>query len=185
MIEPLKVATSYSTAWQTELSLYLERRKMLATYEVFVVPELIYFKFNLGLGIRKNYVFNSVLADLKSKLEYYFSSGLREFGETIDFDDVEEYLKDISKVSTISTFSQCKGIESLVIRNIDYYNILTSTWDNPYSYESEYYPRYAVTILESWEENNLRSIYLGPYQFPLIHIESCVILQRRYGSTVS
>lgn len=183
-ITPLIVPTSYADAWKTELATYLERRKMLATYEIFVVPELVYFRFNMGLGVKRNYVFNSVLADVKNKLAYYFSSGKREFGETIDFDHVEEWIKDTANVSEDDQFLQCKGIDSLVIRDIDFYDILTNTWTNPADYDSVFFPRYAVTILPSWEENNLRTIYLGPYQFPLIHIESCIILQRRYGTTV-
>jgi len=183
--EILKVPTSYVESWKEEIAAYLERRKMLATYEIFVVPELVYFRFNMGLGIKRNYVFNSVLADIKSKLCYYFACGDRGFGETVDFDDIEEYIKDISNVSTSDSFLQCKGIDSLVIRDIDYYDILTSTWKNPYDYGSVFYPKYATTVLESWEENNLRSIYLGPYQFPLVHVESCIILQRRYGNSVT
>jgi hypothetical protein len=99
-VETLKIPTSYVESWKTELATYLERRKMLATYEIFVVPELVYFRFNMGLGIKKNYVFNSVLTDVKNKLNYYFSTSQRDFGETVDFDDVEEYVKNISNVSS-------------------------------------------------------------------------------------
>lgn len=183
-VEQLKVPTSYAESWKTELATYLERRKMLATYEIFVVPELVYFRFNMGLGVKRNYLFNSVMADVKNKLSYYFSSGQREFGETLDFDHIEEYIKNPYNVSATDTFIQCKGIESLIIRDIDFYNILTNEWGNPYDYGSVFYPRFAVTILPSWEENNLRSIYLGPYQFPVVHVESCIILERRYGTSV-
>jgi hypothetical protein len=182
--EKLKIPLNYADTWKQTLSLYLEKRKMLATYELFVVPELVYFRFNIGLGVKSTYSYNSVLNDVKNKLSYYFSSGQRKFGETLDFDHIEEYIKNPENTSPNNTFSQCKGIESFIIRNIDYYDIINKVWKNPYEYTSDLYPRYAVTILPSWEENNLRSIYLGPGQFPLVHIESCIILQRRYGTSV-
>lgn len=164
------VPTAYSTTWKTELSTFLEPRKMISTYEQYDLPELVYFSFDVGIRVKRTYVYTNVMNDVRSKLSYYFESQNREFNEIISFLDIQEYILDATQVSVDGeTWSQVKGIQSLVIRDID---VLTNTVYEPNA--SGNYPQY-VTAASTYSEydNKLRKIELGFNQFPQIAIDEC------------
>lgn len=174
--------TAYNNDWKQEIAEYLELRKMLCAWEVYVLPEIIYFKINIGLKIKNNYRSANVIRDIKNKLIYYFSVSTREFGETLNFYDIENYLKDPAETSDSDNFSNVKGINALYIRNIDFWDFssmgtgVEGEWKNPYNYKSEYYPQWSRNIDSTdWDENLLRSIVLNYNQFPYVSINDCVI----------
>ena len=170
------IAGSYTTSFMETIAEYLEPRKMLCAYEVFLVPDFIYFRFNMGIRIKRNYRFANVREDIKSKLNYYFSLDEREFGETISFMEIINYLLDSSKTSSTNTFSNVKGIYNINIRDIDFYDPITGDWSNPYSNGSMHYPQYSEytsAITQYWEENSLKTILLDFNQYPMLSLVNC------------
>ncbi len=166
----ISVPTTFSTTYKVDLSTYLEPRKMICTYEEYVVPELIYFAFDFGIKLKRTYTFATVANDVKNKLEYYFEASNRAFNEEISFTDIMEYILDTTNVSATDTFSYVKGVQTLIIRNIDTLNGVIVQ-----DYDSDYYPCYSEAIYTG--ENNLRKIQLGNNQFPAIAINSCTFTQ--------
>jgi hypothetical protein len=163
------VPTVYSSIYESNLKDYLEPRKMLTTYEKFELPDLVYFVFDIGIRINRNYSFADIVEDVRNKLEYYFTNGEREFNETLSFLNIEEFLLDSTNVSDDDNFENITGIRNLVIRDID---IVTHTI---YDYDSSLYPRYLVDIYTG--DNNLREIKLGYNQYPVILIDNCTFTQ--------
>lgn len=108
----------YNPVWKSQLLEYLEQRKMLGIWEEFVLPELVYFRFDFGLTVKRSYSWVAVQRDIKNKLIYYFGNTMRSFGEVIDFRDVYNYIVDPSNVSPTDDFGQVRGIKSLVVRDI-------------------------------------------------------------------
>jgi hypothetical protein len=158
----------YSTTWKTTLSAYLEPRKMIGTYEQFDLAELVYFKFDLGIRIKRSYVYASVMEDMRSKLEYYFTNGDRSFNESISFMDIHEYLLDTTKTSSTNDFSSIAGVRNLNIRDIELSEVINDS-------TSSSYPRY--TIAPYTGDNNLREIELGFNQYPMIDIDNSTFTQ--------
>jgi hypothetical protein len=108
--------------------------------------------------------------DVRDKLIYYFNSANRSFNETISFLDIQSYIEDATEESTSGeTWEQVKGIQNLIIRNID---ILTHPIYEPNT--SGNYPQYTVAqSVYSGGENQLRKITLGFNQFPVIAENYC------------
>jgi hypothetical protein len=157
----------YSIPWQDELSAYLEPRKILTVYEQYDLPEIVYFRFDIGLNVKRTYNYATVLSDVRNKLEYYFSSGMRAFNETISFLDIMDYIMDSSQESADGEqWSQVKGIQNLIIRNID---VMTHDVYEP-NIEGNY-PQYTVIASTYTGENQLRKILLGFNQFPALDID--------------
>jgi len=167
----LQVPTAYADAWETTLELYLEPYKMLCTFEEFTVPTLIYFSFDIGLRVKSTYTYADVMEDTRSKLIYYFDKTKREFGETIKFTDIENYLVDDSEVSSTNDFEDVKGIQNLVIRNI---GINVTTYEPN---DDDNYPQYAISSGSLWDENSLRYIVLRYDQFPSLNTDNCTFTQ--------
>ena len=109
--------TAVSTVWQQTLRTYLEPRKMMNSYEYFEVPDLVYFAFDIGLRIKRSYNYIDILQDVKSKLTYYFDN-LKEFGGIINYLDIHNFITDTSNVSSTNSFSNIKGINNMVFRDI-------------------------------------------------------------------
>ena len=165
------VPTAYSSTYTDNLKTYLEPRKILTTYEVFHVPELVYFNFEIGLRLKRLYNFTDVQEDVKDKLEYYFRTTAREFGETINFLDIMEYLIDTTETSPTNTFDNIKGIRNLTIRDIE---VSTTTYE-PSATGVWQYPRYTET---RWTGDNLlRPIDLGRDQFPVLSTDTLTFVE--------
>lgn len=172
----INIAGSYTTSFIETISEYLEPRKMLCAYEEYVVPDFTYFRFNISVKIKSNYRFENVRNDILEKLIYYFTD--REFGEVLSFMSIANYIMDYSITSSDSNFSYVKGIYYLNIRDIDFYNLDTETFINPFDYGSTTYPQWAVSPdTTNWEENTLRDIQLDFNQFPMIDITNCIITE--------
>lgn len=162
----------FSATYKDLLSTYLEPRKMLCAYESYTLPELVYFKFDMGIKTKRTYSFTNVSNDVKNKLSYFFSTVNRKFNETISFIDILDFITDITIESTTDTFSQTAGIQTLIIRNIDVLNYTTvepNTDDN--------YPQFTTSSTTYTGENQLRQISLGFNQYPAISINDCTFTE--------
>jgi len=168
-------AISYNATFTNDISEYLKPRKILTTYEQYVVPELLYFMFKIGLKIKANYTYTNVMADVRNKLIYYFDSYNRSFNERISFIDISEYLLDTSISSPTSDFAYVKGLRSLVMRDIDVvvYSPTTPYYQTKTIYEPntiENYPYYVESSFST--DNKLRTIQLGYNQYPILFVAS-------------
>ena len=112
---------SYNNIWTDELLTYLEPRKMLGIYEYFILPELVYFRFDFGLKVKRSYNWSQVRDVVRNKLEYYFQNSNRNFGEVVDFREVVEYILDTNNVSPDDDFDLVRGIQYLTVRDIMIY----------------------------------------------------------------
>lgn len=165
------VPIAYNSSWETELRNYLRRRKVISHYEVFIVPDLVYFSFEFTCRIFRTYQFVNVATDILNKLDYYFRAANQNFFGEMDFNDVMEYLLDTTIVSTDDEFSNIRGIRNLNLRDINV---------NKWVYEENNdgnYPYFVGTNLMSQRDNNLRPIQIGPDQFPALARASVQISQ--------
>jgi len=196
----------YNTLWEQQLLEYLEPRKMLGIWEEFKLPELVYFRFDIGLKVRRSYSWTVVKEDVLEKLKYYFNNVNRNFGEVIDFREVYNYIVDPSNVSPDNTFQHVRGIQSLVIRDVLIHrdpsrveNIDTQekceniggTWtgtcsivpDEMYIYNDNiynYYPHFIDTGYDNntidMTYNTIQPIKLGHNQFPQLAADFCIFV---------
>lgn len=158
---------SYSDSWKSEISEYLEPRKMLCAYEHFEIPQLVYFYYDIGLKVKRTYDFDTIVEDVKDKLEYYFSSTNRSFNETISFIEIINFILDETETSSTNDFENVVGIRNMVIRDIN---------TNRTIYEpntSNNYPQYTVEDDTYLGVNKVRNIEVGYDQFPMIDIDKC------------
>lgn len=112
----------YNANYEETLKTYLEPRKMIMTYEVFDLPDLIFFKFNIGLKLYRLYDFTAVKAAVLDKLEYYFSPENQTFNCEIDFKEIHNFILDTSYVVEGKNWDLIKGVENLVFRKIETHN---------------------------------------------------------------
>lgn len=185
-------AISYTPSWVEDISEYLKPRKILTCYEHYMVPELLYFTFTIGLKIKTNYSYVTVKNDVQSKLEYYFEEYNRSFNETISFIDITEYLLDSSITSPDNTFANIRGLRALIMRDVDivvfstptpyyqsYATYLQNTADIPPASAGMYYESTEVDSLGNHlypyyvegaftTDNKLRTLQLGHKQFPQV-----------------
>jgi hypothetical protein len=161
-----------------EILTHLASRKYLNTYETFVLPELVYFIFDIGIKCKRLYNFTLVKEDVKEKLNYYFRAENRNFNEIIDFKDLYNYIMDTSIISEINEFSYIKGIDNLVIRDINTFtNSISGAETTIYEYnEDDNYPMYNETFNCTFE-NVLRPIKLGYNQFPVLSKDLCLFVK--------
>lgn len=159
------VPSEYSASWEEELLLYLRPRKMICAYEIMEVPDLVYFSFEIGVRKKRIYQFADIQTDVLNKLIYYFRDTNQIFNGEIDFNDITEYLIDITEVSPTDNFEYIKGIRNLNIRDINVsktvyeYNVNP---DNP-----NLYPKWTIAPYTD-RDNMLRPIQLGLNQFPML-----------------
>lgn len=159
-IGEIQIPYEYNDTWEETLKKYLEPRKILTVYEQFDLPDLVYFAFQLGIRTKRLYNFNDVSNAIRNKLDYYFKSINRSFGEEVSFMDIHNYILDPTEVSESDSFENIKGIDNLVFRDI----VLNKT---VYDYNKDYnYPMYTREDFESTVENKLKNIQLGPNMFP-------------------
>jgi len=142
---------------------------MISAYEVFELPDLVYFSFEFGVRLKRLYSLALVQNDIKNKLIYYFRSVNQNFNSIINFNDIIEYLLDTTQVSPTDNFDNIRGVRNLNLRDLDVNKIV---------YESNNisnYPQYVETSIEYTGENQLRKIQLGFNQFPILQSDAVVI----------
>ena len=155
------VPTTFVDSWTDKLESYLEPRMMLSAYEEWEVPELVYFKFDIGVRLYRLYSIDDIDNNILDKLEYYFRQSNRKFYDLINFMDISEYLLDQTEISPTNNFDYIKGIRNLNIRDVD----CSATIYEPNNIGN--YPQYTTDAYVSDVENQLRSIRLGRNQFPI------------------
>jgi hypothetical protein len=156
------VPSAYHPDYETNLKSHTEARKMISAFEEYDLPNLIYFSFDFGVRKKRTFDMDEISTDLKNKLIYYFRSANQDFGSTINFNDIHEYLMDTTEVSTTDNFTNVKGIRNLNIRDIDVH----VTVNEPNTTGN--YPQYIEQSSDYIGENQLRKIKLGPNQFPIL-----------------
>lgn len=176
----IQIASEYDSSFLTTISEYLEPRKMISTYESFIVPDFVYFMFSVSVRIKSNYRYIEVLKDLRNKLSYYFVPENRSFGEKFSFNDMIDFIFDQTQVSSTNNFSKTAGIINLNIRDISIYDIYTKSWRNPYSYGSESYPKVLYYDTSTWDENQLKVLQLNYNQFPFLSLTNCTFSEETY-----
>jgi hypothetical protein len=168
------IPTQYSTSWKTELLDYLKPRKMIGVYETFEVPDLVYFSFEIGVKKKRIYDFIDIKEDVLNKLIYYFRNSNQLFNDEVDFNEIEEYLIDISNVSPTDNFDNIKGIRNLNIRDI---NCSKTIYEyNANENDPDLYPRYIESPYTN-RDNMLRKIKLGLKQFPVLSSDTVRIFE--------
>ena len=111
-------SNTYNPLWTSGILEYLEPRKMLGIWEEFILPELVYFRLDFGLRVKRTYSWIAVKETIKNKLIYYFKNSNRNFGDQIDFREIYNFLIDTRYTSPDDNFSLVRGINSLVIRDV-------------------------------------------------------------------
>jgi hypothetical protein len=167
------IPTTYSNSWKTELLNYLKPRKMISSYEILKVPELVYFSFEIGIKKKRIYDFIDIQTDVLDKLIYFFRNSNQTFNSEIDFNEIEEYLIDISNVSPSNTFDNIKGIRNLNIRDINCNKTIYEY--NVNENDPTLYPKW--TIAPYTGENKLRPVQLGNLQFPVLSSDTVKIFE--------
>ena len=153
----------YNSDWENELFLYLRPRKMISAYEIFVIPDLVYFTFEIGIRIKRLASFIDVRTDVLNKLIYFFRPQNQEFFSEMDFNDVVEYLLDPTQVSDTDDFETVSEIRNLNLRDINSNKFIyqpNSVGNYPYWTQ----PDSTVSTMD----NMLRVIQLGLNQFPVL-----------------
>jgi len=163
------VPVSYSASWKSELLEYLRPRKMISAYEIMEVPDLVYFSFEIGVRKKRIYEFTDIARDVLNKLIYYFREENQTFNSEVDFNDIVEYLLDLSNISPTDDFEYIKGIRNLNIRDINCNKTI-------YVYNSDYYPRWVDSPWTN-RDNTLRPIQLGYNQFPYLSSDTVKITE--------
>lgn len=165
----IMIPSAYSTPWESTLKTYIEPRKMLSAYEVFELPELVYFSFEFGVRLKRLYSIVFVTTDIKNKLNYYFRAVNQDFNSIINFNDIIEYLLDTTEVSPTDNFDNIRGIRNLNLRDMD----VSKTVNEPNT--TQKYPQYVESSSEYIGENKLRKIEIGFNQFPVLQFDAVVI----------
>jgi len=170
----------YTTSFINDLLVYLEERKMMNVYETLVLPELIYFRFDIGIRVKRTYNYVNVMTAVKNKLTYFFDSNNRSFNEEINFMDIKNFIMDRSISSSTDNFSNIAGVDYLTIRDIVTYTPSLSGSGEEYIYEPNTnldYPQYTIDSYDTHVGNILRPIKVGFSQFPCLAIDMCVFTQ--------
>jgi hypothetical protein len=163
----IKIPLAYSHDWKQTIMRYLEPRKIITTYEIFELPELLYFSFTVGLKVRSNYDYSAVEAAVHQKLQYYMSSINRNFHDIISYTDITDYMMDttIEFDSTDDVYNKIKGLQTFTMRDIVCSQSIKE-------YGLNQYPYYMTLPKEDYD-NRIRRIQLGYNQFPMLNdIES-------------
>ena len=169
------VPSEYNDSLKSNLLEHLSSRRYLNNYEVFILPELIYFTFGIGIKCKRLYNFNHVKDDVEAKLKYFFEYSNRNFNEIIDFKEIHNFILDLSIKTEDTDFSNIRGVENLVLRDILTFSPSISG-NETFIYEpneDKNFPQYTVNDLSSNFENILRPIKLGLNQFPVLESNLC------------
>jgi len=171
----IEIPYTYNTDFKNDLLKYLEPRKMLNCYEIPIIPNIVYFRFDIGIRIKRTYTYTDVHMDVRDKLIYFFDRSLRNYYEDISFMDIHNFIMDQSITSENNIFKNIKGVDNLVLREISTY--CHSVEPNPQTiYEpndDNAYPMYVKNNFDGYIDNKLRTIKLGHDQFPMLVIDMC------------
>ena len=188
---PIEVSTSYVDDFRNDLLQYLEPRKMLNNYEVPVLPDIVYFRFDIGIRTRRTYAYRDVMEDVRDKLAYFFNPYNRLFKEEVSFMDIHNFVLDLSITSETNDFKFIAGVDNLVLRDLGTYTTFNSECPQhifePHSTfcvspsgappvdtdNRGRFPQYKYDALQSHVDNKLRPILLDYNQFPMISIDMC------------
>ena len=165
------VPLRYAIAWEDELLNYLAPRKMISAYEIFEVPDLVYFTFEIGVRKKRIFNFTEIAQDVLNKLIYYFRPQNQLFNSEMDFKDVVEFLMDTTEVAPDNEFPNIKGVRNIDIRDINSNKVIFS-----YNAKFDLYPRW-VTPPWTDRDNMLRPIQIGLNQFPVLAFDAVKIVE--------
>lgn len=161
------IPSAYNPDYQINLKTYIEPRKMISAYEVFKLPELVYFSYEFGCRKKRLFSFANITTDIKNKLDYYFRTENQNFGSLIDYNDILEYLLDTTEVSDDNNFDNIKGIRNLNIRDFQTH---LPIWEPN---TQGRYPQYASPSADQvGNVNVIRKVQLGYNQFPVLLVET-------------
>jgi hypothetical protein len=126
--------------------------------------------------LKINYSYADVRTDVVAKLTYYFDSANRVFGDIISFTDIAEYILDSSIESTTNSFSNVKGLRSLIVRGLSASNYDGDITITPYTATPVIsdYPMYCDSTNTSSYDNHLGRVKLSFKQFPMLYTNGCV-----------
>jgi len=176
---PIDIATSYVNEFKIDLLKYLEPRKMLNNYEVPVLPNIVYFRFDTGIRVRRIFEYKDVMTDVRNKLIYFFDPSNRLFKEEINFMDIHNFILDMSITSESDDFKYIAGVDNLVFRDVSVYTTFNTgeeqiIFEPPTVYNVRgKFPHYKYPALQSHFDNKLRPILLDYNQFPMLVIDMC------------
>lgn len=168
--------TKYNDSLKGGLLTHLAPGRYLNNFEVFVLPELVYFAFGIGIKCKRLYNFNQVKDDVEAKLAYYFDKKHRHFNEIIDFKKIHNFILDMSIRTKENSFEGIRGVENLILRDIETFTPSISG-NETYIYEpntDKLFPQFTTGSLGSEFENILRPIKLGLNQFPVLESNLCI-----------
>ena len=163
--------SGYNPTWTTELSLYLEPRKMISAYEVWKLPVLVYFSLDFSVRVKRGYSFSLVQSDIINKVDYWFRDANQNFNSIINFNDILEFVLDTTEVSPTDEFPYIKGIRNLNLRDMD---ISHNVYENN---DNGLFPYYIEDAETYRGDNKLRRIQLGYDQFPVLSKDTMRVTQ--------
>jgi len=175
----IQIPLDINSVFQDDLKTYIEPKKIISTYEEFVLPELVYFKFEIGISPKRMYNFDVIVTDVKAKLIYYFEWVNREFNEIIDFKNIHNYIIDPSITSTENKFASVRGINNLIFRDIALYTTISNQADPMEIFQhntDKNFPMFSVPEFDTRYENILKPIKLGLNQFPTLAEDMCIFI---------
>lgn len=172
----IQIPYDFNVMFQNELKRYLEPKKILSTYEIFVIPDIVYFKFEIGILPKRMYNFHNVVASLKDKLEYYFDYNNRSFQEIIDFREIHNYILDTSIMSPTNKFENIRGIQNLTFRDIVLYSSKENSMEIYPLNDQQMYPMFTVNEFDLRYDNTLKPVQLGLTQFPALAKDMCIFV---------
>ena len=177
--QTIQIPYGFNSVFKNDLKTYLEPKKIMSTYEQFVIPDVVYFKFEIGILPKRVYNFNSIVSDVKRKLSYYFDWSNRSFQEIVDFRDIHNYILDKTITSQNDKFENVKGIQNFIFRDIVLYTTVSNQNDPMEIFplnDNMMYPMFTVNEFDIRYDNLLKPIQLGLNQFPTIAIDMCIFI---------
>jgi len=173
----IDIPYNFNTVFQDDIKRYIEPKKILSTYEEFVIPNLVYFKFEIGIIPKRMYNFDNISVDIRNKLEYYFDPINVYFNQIIDFRDIHNFILDTSIKTENNKFNNVRGINNLVFRDIVLYTSHSDDHMKIFDYNEENnFPMFNVNEYDTRYENILKPIKIGLNQFPALAKDMCIII---------
>lgn len=170
--------TKFGIDLANDLTSYLEPRKWINSHEEYIIPDLVYFAFMIGLKVKRLYNFVDVANTLREKMAYYFNPLNRSFNEVISFLDMHNFLLDTTERTQAKKWDLIKGIDNIVFRDIQvsvpYYDEANELNIYPPNTEN-LFPQYTRDEFISSIDNKMKLIKLGFNQFPVIANDLVVI----------
>lgn len=176
---PIEYATEYVDGFKNSLLQYLEPRKMLNNYEIPVLPDIVYFRFDIGIRVRRTFTYKSVMEDVRDKLAYFFKPSNRLFHEEISFMDIHNFILDPSITSEESEFKYIAGVDNLVFRDIGTYTTFNigeeqEIFEPPTVFgDRGQFPQYKYPEHQEHFDNKFRPVLLDYNQFPMLVVSMC------------